>query len=128
MLFRWQGASRYDHAAVETDGHRQHHRDPAGRRRCPEKTAANWITAFGKGARGKVTAEFYDEGSIRQTVVLYFHGTEQIKHINVRTVGGGNKDEWRVVMTEPDPAESPHRASVGSKEARRARLENSALS
>ncbi|MFD5879441.1 hypothetical protein NRK68_26120 [Streptomyces yangpuensis] len=75
-------------------------------RSSPEKTAANWIAAFGKGARGKVTAEFYDEGSVRQTVVLYFHGTEQVKHINVRVVGGGNKDEWRVVMTEPDPAEA----------------------
>ncbi|WP_405426438.1 hypothetical protein [Streptomyces erythrochromogenes] len=72
----------------------------------PEKTATNWITAFGKGAGGKVTAEFYDEGSVRQAVVLYFHGTEQIKHINVRVVSNGNKEKWRVVMTEPDPTQA----------------------
>ncbi len=72
----------------------------------PEKTAANWITAFGKGARGKVTAEFYDEGSVRQTVVLYFHDTGQIKQIHVRVTNGGNKDEWRVVMAESDPEEA----------------------
>ncbi|MFD7263197.1 hypothetical protein [Streptomyces sp. NPDC059874] len=72
----------------------------------PAKTAENWITAFGKGARGKVTAEFYDEGSVRQTVVLYFHDTGQIKQIQVRVTNGGNKDSWRVVMAEPDPKEA----------------------
>ncbi|MFD6230513.1 hypothetical protein ACFWFZ_27160 [Streptomyces sp. NPDC060232] len=72
----------------------------------PEKTAENWITAFGKGARGKVTAEFYDEGSVRQAVVLYFHDTGQIKQIQVRVTNGGNKDKWRVVMAEPDPKEA----------------------
>ncbi|MFE7094435.1 hypothetical protein [Streptomyces erythrochromogenes] len=72
----------------------------------PEKTAENWIAAFRKGAGGNVTAEFYDEGSVRQTVVLYFHDTGQIKHVHVRVLGGGNKDRWRVVMTEPDPEEA----------------------
>ncbi|MEJ8645414.1 hypothetical protein WKI68_37740 [Streptomyces sp. MS1.HAVA.3] len=67
------------------------------------KTAENWIAAFGKGARGKVTAEFYDEGSTRQEVVLYFHDTSQIKELQVRTVG---EDGWRVVMGEPDPEEA----------------------
>ncbi|MFE2327487.1 hypothetical protein ACFXD5_26790 [Streptomyces sp. NPDC059385] len=70
------------------------------------KTAQNWITAFGKGARGKVTAEFYDEGSVRQTVVLYFHDTGQIKQIQVRATNGGNKDQWQVAMAEPDPKEA----------------------
>lgn len=72
----------------------------------PGKTAQNWITAFGKGARGKVTAEFYDEGSVRQTVVLYFHDTGQIKQIQVRVANGGNKDRWQVAMAEPDPKEA----------------------
>ncbi|MFE7187717.1 hypothetical protein [Streptomyces erythrochromogenes] len=72
----------------------------------PEKTAENWIAAFRKGAGGKVTAEFYDEGSVRQTVVLYFHDTGQIKQIQVLAIDGGNKDRWRVVMAEPDPTEA----------------------
>ncbi|MFE6906611.1 hypothetical protein [Streptomyces erythrochromogenes] len=71
-----------------------------------EKTAENWIAAFRKGAGGKVTAEFYDEGSVRQTVVLYFHDTGQMKDIQVRVIGGGDKDRWRVVMDEPDPAQA----------------------
>ncbi|OKK17334.1 hypothetical protein AMK16_20975 [Streptomyces sp. CB00455] len=72
----------------------------------PEKTAENWITAFRKGARGKVTAEFYDEGSYRQTVVLYLHDTGQIKGIYVRAVSVDHKDVWRVGMAEPDPGEA----------------------
>ncbi|MBT2458000.1 hypothetical protein [Streptomyces sp. ISL-86] len=72
----------------------------------PEKTAENWITAFGKGARGKVTAEFYDEGSKRQTVVLYFHGTGQIKQLLVRGGMGGEEEGWHVYMTEADYAEA----------------------
>lgn len=67
------------------------------------KTAENWITAFGKGARGKVTAEFYDEGSYRQTVVLYLHGTGQIKEIYVLPGGPEHPGAWRVSMAEPDP-------------------------
>ncbi|MEV7525164.1 hypothetical protein [Streptomyces sp. NPDC091371] len=77
-----------------------YHKEDAGP---PEKTAENWISAFGKGARGKVTAEFYDEGSVRQAVVLYFHDTGQIKQIQVVARNGGNKDSWGVVMAEPDP-------------------------
>ncbi|OEJ34359.1 hypothetical protein [Streptomyces subrutilus] len=84
--------------AAETDGDSPE--------KTAEKTASNWISAFGKGARGKVTAEFYDEGSVRQTVVLYFHDTGQIKQLHVRVSDGGGKDEWRVVMAEPDPEEA----------------------
>ncbi|MDX6758635.1 MULTISPECIES: hypothetical protein [Streptomyces] len=71
-----------------------------------EKTAQNWITAFRKGAGGKVTAEFYDEGSYRQTVVLYLHDTGQIKELYVRPVWMDERDVWRVRMAEPDPAEA----------------------
>ncbi|MEU4124002.1 MULTISPECIES: hypothetical protein [Streptomyces] len=69
----------------------------------PRKTAENWIAAFGQGARGKVTADFYDSGSTRQVVVLYFHDTSQIKELQVRTVGD---DGWRVVMGQPDPEDA----------------------
>ncbi|MEW5534646.1 hypothetical protein [Streptomyces virginiae] len=70
------------------------------------KTAENWIAAFHKGAGGQVTAEFYDEGSYRQMVVLYLHDTGQIKAINVRPTSTGTKDIWRVSMKETDPAEA----------------------
>lgn len=72
----------------------------------PEKTAENWIAAFGKGARGKVTAEFYDEGSLRQEVVLYLHETGQIKQIQVRATSVDGKDVWRVTMDEPAAEEA----------------------
>ncbi|MFJ8014978.1 hypothetical protein [Streptomyces sp. NPDC096339] len=67
------------------------------------KTADNWIKAFGKGAAGKVTAEFYDEGSVRQEVVLYFHDTGQIKQVQVVGKGSDGRDDWKVIMAEPDP-------------------------
>ncbi|GAA2647173.1 MULTISPECIES: hypothetical protein [Streptomyces] len=72
----------------------------------PEKTAENWVAAFRKGAGGKVTAEFYDEGSYRQTVVLYLHETGQIKELYVRAVMLDGKEVWRVGMAEPGPAEA----------------------
>ncbi|WP_326592594.1 hypothetical protein [Streptomyces sp. NBC_01294] len=71
-----------------------------------KKTAENWIAAFRKGAGGKVTAEFYDEGSYRQTVVLYLHDTGQIKEIHVLPGSTEYRDVWRVSMGEPDPAEA----------------------
>ncbi|MFI1280170.1 hypothetical protein ACH4U5_05305 [Streptomyces sp. NPDC020858] len=71
-----------------------------------KKTAENWIAAFRKGAGGKVTAEFYDEGSYRQTVVLYLHDTGQIKEIYVLPGSTDYRDVWRVSMGEPDPAEA----------------------
>ncbi|RSS62178.1 hypothetical protein EF912_05590 [Streptomyces sp. WAC07061] len=77
---------------------------PGTARGVPAATARNWISAFGEGARGKVTAEFYDEGSKRQSVVLYFHATGQIKQIDVRTGMGGEDRDWYVYMDEPQPA------------------------
>ncbi|MFI1286490.1 hypothetical protein ACH4U5_38030 [Streptomyces sp. NPDC020858] len=80
--------------------------DPDQDKATTEKTAENWIAAFRKGAGGKVTAEFYDEGSYRQTVVLYLHDTGQIKEIYVRPVSVDGKGVWRVSMAEPDPGEA----------------------
>ncbi|CAM5529609.1 hypothetical protein GCM10010343_67460 [Streptomyces avidinii] len=71
-----------------------------------EKTAKNWIDAFRKGAGGPVTAEFYDEGSYRQTVVLYLHGSGQIKEIYVRAARVADKEAWGVNLAEPDPGEA----------------------
>ncbi|MEU2392446.1 hypothetical protein [Streptomyces sp. NPDC007369] len=91
-----------------------------------EKTADNWIAAFRKGAGGKVTAEFYDDGSYRQTVVLYLHDTDQVKQIEVRPVSENRKTVYRVTMAEPDPGEATAEApwipktpgGLGSKSAR----------
>ncbi|WP_327418751.1 hypothetical protein [Streptomyces sp. NBC_01233] len=71
-----------------------------------ERTAENWIQAFEKGAGGKVTAEFYDEGSVRQLVVVYFHDTAQTKVFLVRLTGRTGEGGWRVHMREPDPREA----------------------
>lgn len=64
------------------------------------KTAANWVKGFRKGAQGKVAADFYDEASERQVVVLYFHDTNQVKEITVRLDGNAGDDGWRVTMDE----------------------------
>ncbi|MER7731303.1 hypothetical protein ABTX80_10530 [Streptomyces erythrochromogenes] len=80
--------------------------DPDKDRGTTEKTAENWIAAFRKGAGGKVTAEFYDEGSYRQTVVLYLHGTGQIKQIYVLPANVDGQGVFRVHMAEPDPGEA----------------------
>ncbi|MFC9814063.1 hypothetical protein ACFVJM_18555 [Streptomyces virginiae] len=77
--------------------------DPGKDRGTTQKTAENWIAAFRKGAGGKVTAEFYDEGSYRQTVVLYLHGTGQIKEIYILPAHVDGKGVFRVSMDEPDP-------------------------
>ncbi|MEV6618737.1 hypothetical protein AB0N31_33765 [Streptomyces sp. NPDC051051] len=69
-------------------------------------TADNWIKAFGKGAGGKVAADFHDEGSERQTVVLYFQDTGQTKEISVRLDGNAGEDGWHVLMDEPSMKEA----------------------
>ncbi|WAU79543.1 hypothetical protein O1Q96_07165 [Streptomyces sp. Qhu-G9] len=68
-----------------------------------EETARNWVKTFGKGAEGEVTADFYDEGSTRQTVVLYFATSRQTKEITARL---GEDDAWRIVLDEPDPKDA----------------------
>ncbi len=79
---------------------------PATVNSAPEETAANWIAAFGRGARGKVTAEFYDEASKRQTVVLYFHDTDQIKVLSLRGGMGGEDRDWYAYMDEANLADA----------------------
>ncbi|MFI6102725.1 hypothetical protein [Streptomyces sp. NPDC051310] len=68
-----------------------------------EPTARNWVKAFGAAAKGEVTADFYDEGSTRQVVVLYFAGSGQVKEIEARV---GEDDAWAVTMNEPDPSDA----------------------
>ncbi|MFG2848204.1 hypothetical protein ACGF12_34315 [Kitasatospora sp. NPDC048296] len=69
-------------------------------------TAANWVHSFQQGATGPVTAEFHGEASERQTVVLYFERTRQVKQINLRLDGNGGEDGWKVRMRETDPQEA----------------------
>ncbi|MFI9625497.1 hypothetical protein [Streptomyces sp. NPDC052042] len=80
-------------------------------------TARNWVRAFGVAARSEVTADFYDEGSTRQVVVLYFAGSdterkpakqaEQIKEIEVRLDG----DRWCITLDEPTRSEAAAKPS-----------------
>ncbi|MFF9243907.1 hypothetical protein ACF1AY_03840 [Streptomyces sp. NPDC014776] len=69
-------------------------------------TARNWVKSFGTAAKGEVTADFYDEGSVRQVVVLYFDRTGQIKEIEARI---GEDDVWGLTLAEPDPADASAR-------------------
>ncbi|WP_030767824.1 MULTISPECIES: hypothetical protein [unclassified Streptomyces] len=80
--------------------------DPDDARGDVERTARNWIRSFHEGAKGKVTAEFYDEGSVRQLVVVYFHDTGQAKSFTVLLTGRAGEDGWRVTMREPDPKQA----------------------
>ncbi|MGC4987065.1 hypothetical protein ACLQ18_41865 [Streptomyces sp. DT193] len=68
-----------------------------------DATARNWVKAFGAAAKADVTADFYDEGSVRQVVVLYFAKSGQIKEIEARI---GDDDSWGLTLAEPDPAEA----------------------
>ncbi|MEE1756490.1 hypothetical protein [Streptomyces sp. SP18CS02] len=71
-------------------------------------TARNWVSTFGVAARGEVTADFYDEGSTRQVVVLYFAESGQVKEIEARV---GDDDTWGLTLAEPDPAEASAKPS-----------------
>ncbi|MGX1548373.1 hypothetical protein [Streptomyces adustus] len=66
------------------------------------KTAENWIKGFGAGARRNVTGDFYDDGSERQVVVLYFHDTRQVEEFTVRLDGDAGNEDWRVLMKSTD--------------------------
>ncbi|MFD8223124.1 hypothetical protein ACFV16_03000 [Streptomyces massasporeus] len=68
-----------------------------------DATARNWVKAFGAAAKEDVTADFYDEGSVRQVVVLYFAQSGQVKEIEARI---GEDDTWGLTLAEPDPAEA----------------------
>ncbi|WP_328401479.1 hypothetical protein OHS70_27185 [Streptomyces sp. NBC_00390] len=69
----------------------------------PDATARNWVRAFGAAAQGEVTADFYDEGSLRQVVVLYFAKNGRSKEIEARIGADGS---WGITMDEPDPDEA----------------------
>ncbi|USQ85750.1 hypothetical protein NFX46_19485 [Streptomyces phaeoluteigriseus] len=85
-----------------------------------DATARNWVKAFGAATKAEVTADFYDEGSVRQVVVLYFAKSGQIKEIEARV---GEDDSWGLTLAEPDPAEAtakptwapPKPGSTGSR-------------
>ncbi|MET9996455.1 hypothetical protein ABZ069_05935 [Streptomyces microflavus] len=67
-------------------------------------TARAWIKAYSKDAQGQVTADFLDEGSVRQEVVLHFAESHRTQEITVRI----NNETWGVILDSPDPAaESP---------------------
>ncbi|MFG3498055.1 hypothetical protein [Streptomyces sp. NPDC047928] len=66
-----------------------------------DATARTWVRAFGAAAQGEVTADFYDEGSTRQVVVLYFAKSGQVKEIEARI---GADDTWGITLAEPNPA------------------------
>lgn len=80
------------------------------------KTAENWVKGFGAGARGKVTGDFYDGGSERQIVVLYFHDTHQVKDFTVRLDGDAGKEDWRILMKSTDFKDATHAPSWVPKE------------
>ncbi len=81
-----------------------------------QKTAENWIKGFGAGARGKVTGDFYDGGSARQVVVLYFQDTHQVKEFTVRLDGAAGKEDWRVLMKSTDFKDATQAPSWAPKE------------
>ncbi|PKW09128.1 hypothetical protein SAMN05428944_3721 [Streptomyces sp. 1222.5] len=81
-----------------------------------QKTAENWIKGFGAGARGKVTGDFYNDGSERQVVVLYFHGTHQFKEFTVRLDGDAGKEDWRILMKSTDFKDATQAPSWAPKE------------
>ncbi|MFJ3662090.1 hypothetical protein ACIPPM_16680 [Streptomyces sp. NPDC090119] len=79
----------------------------------PRPTAANWVKGFRAGARGRVSADFYDEASERQVVVLYFRDTGQVKELSLRVDGDSG---WRVLMDEADPEEAVRAPTWAPKE------------
>ncbi|MFC5217214.1 hypothetical protein [Streptomyces coerulescens] len=66
--------------------------------------ARAWIKAYGADAQGKVTADFLDEGSVRQDVVLHFAESRRTQELTVRI---GDDDTWGVVLDDPHPTPEP---------------------
>lgn len=62
--------------------------------------ARAWIRTYGKAARDEVTADFLDEGSVRQEVVLHFSDPGRTQDVTVRI---GEDDAWGIVLDEPAP-------------------------
>lgn len=68
--------------------------------------ARDWVQAYGRAARAEVTADFLDEGSVRQDVVLHFAGPRRTQELTVRI---GDDDTWGVVLEAPDPTPAASR-------------------
>ncbi|MFF7351683.1 MULTISPECIES: hypothetical protein [Streptomyces] len=66
--------------------------------------ARAWIRAYGKAARDEVSADFRDEGSVRQDVVLRFSGPRRTQELTVRI---GKGDTWGIVLSGPEPRRQP---------------------
>ncbi|MEU1254049.1 hypothetical protein ABZ445_12255 [Streptomyces chartreusis] len=66
--------------------------------------ARAWTKAYGADAQGKVTADFLDEGSVRQDVVLHFAESRRTQELTVRI---GDDDTWGVVLDDPRPRPEP---------------------
>ncbi|MCE3033822.1 MULTISPECIES: hypothetical protein [Streptomyces] len=62
--------------------------------------ARAWIKAYGEAARDEVTADFYEEGSVRQAVALHFTGPDRTQQVMVRI---GPHDTWGIVLVNPEP-------------------------
>ncbi|MGV4981942.1 hypothetical protein ACVB8X_17605 [Streptomyces sp. NRAIS4] len=62
--------------------------------------ARAWIKAYGNAARAEVTADFLDEGSVRQDVVLHFTGLHRTQELTVRI---GKDDTWGIALSDPEP-------------------------
>ncbi|WP_256638383.1 hypothetical protein [Streptomyces murinus] len=63
--------------------------------------ARAWIKEYGKAAaRDEVTADFYEEGSVRQAVALHFTGPDRTQQVMVRI---GPHDTWGIVLVNPEP-------------------------
>ncbi|MEU8515346.1 amidase domain-containing protein [Kitasatospora sp. NPDC048722] len=60
--------------------------------------SAAWVREFRKGAQGAVTADFQDDPTDRQTVVVTFHDTGQTKELTLRPGGRNGEDGWRVAL------------------------------
>ncbi|KOV59273.1 hypothetical protein [Streptomyces sp. MMG1121] len=62
--------------------------------------ARAWVKAYGRAARSEVSADFLDEGSVRQDVVLHFSGPRRTQELTVRI---GKDDAWGIVLDDPEP-------------------------
>lgn len=63
-----------------------------------------------------MTGDFYDDGSERQVVVLYFHDTRQVKEFTVRLDSDAGKEDWRVLMKSADFKDATHAPNWAPKE------------
>ncbi|MER8062267.1 hypothetical protein GTY81_05120 [Streptomyces sp. SID8366] len=65
--------------------------------------ARAWIKAYGRAAaRDEVTADFHEEGSVRQVVALHFTGPDRTQQLMVRI---GEHDTWGIVLVNPEPTD-----------------------